>query len=803
MDNQVQSYLTEPLDFSLSPREIDYFKIPVEQLRSDGFTVDTHDLKPVPNAPFTTEDLEGLTEDNRETVIFNMQTGKGKTTVCYDLIEKYANAGYIVFMVSPFKKLIEKDYEALNGLNVGVFNYNDIETLDLEAYREEDIDTYIQPALGKNVQIMTINCLLQNPGEDTPRQSHVKRKYLDELFEACRINGHKVVIFIDEIHESITNFHFDYIPNLLRWEPLVHKCFVSSATFIPASFPVIKYISMLTGGCIRVYDMPRHKLQDANGNLSSASLHLHFVDKEYSSTSLEPLSHIADLLAKYSNGYKVNILTAYKSFTDSIMKGDTSSPIVKAIRALKPRVLTSDNNALFDADGNNIGTNFKTGINMLGNNSVLIVILPFVKNRETSFGVFSDGIPSIIQSLARIRSNGNIHIFLKRPSYVLDKDVLRMAVPDALGRNTADKSHHIQNWSLEYLKMSYHFIRSQREDIISWIDSKQKARRVDSQPTFALNYTYPSYEQYLITDSQGILVKNHASFGSDLSSYILWASITDQFCNGKLTEITYTSPMEIRVELTDATMRTVLGRYVSSDVFEACKSQSFKAAYALLTDRMANTFRTETDNVGKMTSLRLRNKFVKREKEYSLSELRRQAKFNKLILDLMVEAFSAGAISTIDPKDYVAVCLNNAIGTESACVQPTLIEFYRQLDTLRLAFLKFIEDNYVLNKDRVPTVHKDLYLILPNALTEQIVMLYNALQKEDFFIYCGAIPFLSASIDKADDGLKKSIYNEFKRYFTNIGSSMVKVDGNEEYYKVEGSLERTLASPLTEFILLR
>src|SRR5205085_311646 len=96
---------------------------------------------------------------------------------------------------------------------------------------------------------------------------------------------------------------------------------------------------------------------------------------------------------------------------------------------LRPRILTSETVNEFDPNGNHIGTNFKTGINMVGDKSVLIIVMPHYGDKQTSLGAFSDGVPSIIQSLARIRGEGNVHIFLRKPSVILDKANIRSAYP--------------------------------------------------------------------------------------------------------------------------------------------------------------------------------------------------------------------------------------------------------------------------------------------------------------------------------------------------------------------------------------
>jgi hypothetical protein len=64
----------------------------------------------------------------------------------------------------------------------------------------------------------------------------------------------------------------------------------------------------------------------------------------------------------------------------------------------------------------NIGTTFKTGINIeKSNTSFFIIAPPKYAYEDKDFKVFAGGISSVIQALARVRGNGNTHIFFITP----------------------------------------------------------------------------------------------------------------------------------------------------------------------------------------------------------------------------------------------------------------------------------------------------------------------------------------------------------------------------------------------------
>jgi hypothetical protein len=111
---------------------------------------------------------------------------------------------------SPFQKLVEKDYNELKeGIEFeNIFKYTFIEGSKNE-YRSS-----LTWGVEVRIPIMTINCLLGNPGDDQYEQAFVKRDFLNYLFQIIHSSGRKIVFFFDEIHEAVHNFINEFITKI-------------------------------------------------------------------------------------------------------------------------------------------------------------------------------------------------------------------------------------------------------------------------------------------------------------------------------------------------------------------------------------------------------------------------------------------------------------------------------------------------------------------------------------------------------------------------------------------------------------
>jgi hypothetical protein len=549
MQHYTIPYVTDNIEFSETPKEIDYFKIPVESLKADGFKVSQHLISLSPKEHLSVANhLKEIDHSITESIILNIQVGKGKTTACYELMGKYATEGYMVIVLSPFKKLVEKDSIALCQKGLKVFTYD---ILSSENYK--DTGEY----LAYSIQVMTINCLLGNPGEDRYAQAAIKSNYLANIRTFCIENKMKVVMFFDEVHESIKNFHAEFIPNLYFWEQIVHKSYISSATYTPASIPVIRYIVALSGGSISVYETPRLVVENP------ASLHLHLVSDEYSSQNVQPLRHLAKVISNNAGKY-FHILTGHKKLARELanVHERNESEIINAVCGLSPVLITGDNDEPFNESNNNLGTSFKTGIDIKEPNSLFIVIVPPLKE-NAEYGIFSDGLPSVLQSLARIRSRGQVHVFLFMPQKLLVNDIdATISISLEELHSLERRGYKLQNSFYNSLMEGYERSKMRRERIIN------RLRDIQTVSKLSIDYHYPTFSDYLVQHSENHLAKNEYAFGREISPYVIWAAINRQFTNCVLKEITHTHRRIRQVHLDKDTVNEKLQQLLTKEILD-------------------------------------------------------------------------------------------------------------------------------------------------------------------------------------------------------------------------------------------
>ena len=731
-------YIREDIPFKVNNQSIDYFKIPIDRLIKDGFTAKKIEIPNVPGGFLNFErDFQKFKMTDKETVIFNFQVGKGKTTICYELIKKYSESGNIVIVCSPFKKLVEKDYSELTLANPSTIIRNYIQIDDLI----KD-DFTISDFVKCNIHVMTINCLLQNPGNDRFEQSAIKRDYLNAIKQYAKHNKKKVIIFFDEIHESISNFHSILLPSLYSWKEFVHKCFISSATFIEASVPVIKYIGLLTNKCIRVFESDRIQ------QLDLANIHLHITEGKYNQKRLNALLMLKDIIKIYHpisfqelieetnrpefeknksdfleklaeyNSKKIIILSGYKSIVKSLLDKSKLKPndksksdrIIESITYLFPKILTSDTDEIFDESSNYIGTTFKTGINIKDQNSIYIIIIPVIENDKKSnghYGIFSDGIPSIIQAIARKRSKGDIHIITHMPneSILLGNEDLRTILPTSFLNGKKVKSYAIQNNG--YIEIEKNYNR-RRDKIKTYINDLK-----EEYP----NYHYPSLEDYFITSSQNLLVKNLENWGKGLSPYILWASLNNQFCNAELKTITnYIKQYNIIYLKVDKESETLFS-FVKHKINEDLKDKSIIDAFEYVRSMLMTT-----NNF-------MPNKFSINKRTYIFEAACRLPLFNQSVLNIS-EYLRINKAKKVSKYEYIRRRITEA---KSKKQLTEIDKLYIRLDKYNDIIKTFVTSNVFENDKGEILLHKDLYLKFPEVKLLEIFNLLLEIKDADSF----------------------------------------------------------------------
>lgn len=489
--------------------------------------------------------------DEKSTTVINAGVGQGKTYSIIEIVKKYYDLEeYIIFIAPPYTSLIQQYYDST--INSGI--------PENQVYRYENIGTNldIDPRTSR-IQILTVNALLGNPGDNAILNSEAKRTYINTMVQYCRDSRKKVVFIYDEIHDAIHNFKEEYIFNLWKWRDVIHKNIIISATFNEASKVVIKYLANLTDKKIQLIESERKRIPE-----KQSELYLHFNNKnKYSFNDEGIIKIVQSLILK---GKEIDILCYSKKLANDIYNSDEEGSIGVLLRSKFSNIQNCTSGLVenqrqdreppinrFDPTKCNIGTNFKTGISIEKENHAFIIIMP-PKRKEDSFknyyGIFSDGINSIIQALARQRKKGEIHIILPCPSPI-DYSTLPFSRDIVQGKFFKE---NYPNQSLSRIPTENYIkhtsINLQHEELRSYYSDIYR-RNVENEIEFLNNQreesiprlTFPSQDKFTLTHGEKYLTNNY--FKADLSTIVTYYAITNQFSNCKLKEIYGTTELII------------------------------------------------------------------------------------------------------------------------------------------------------------------------------------------------------------------------------------------------------------------
>ncbi|GLB52788.1 hypothetical protein NBRC110019_18280 [Neptunitalea chrysea] len=554
MNKHIESELFQnyPIEFKeINPEDFQYVFSPNgERVERNIYTIENNGKKikiSPDNEGYINDTFQNSIDINyKNTVVVNAAVGQGKSYAIIQTIKRYyeAQEDYLIIVASPFVSLVKQYCNDI--INTGipeedVYNYENLG-------RDNDIN-YI----GKPVQVVTVNTLLGNPGEDGFKNSDIKREYLDRLDRYCELRKIKVVFIYDEIHDSYHNFKQQYIFNLWKWKNVIHKNFILSATYNEASKVVIEYLAELTDFKIKIIESERKRFLE-----KQSSLYLHY-SSSYSFSTNTP--EIKDLIKSLvGEGKKIDILCYSKALSKSII--NPKEEIGKLLLATYGEVkdCTSDlitnqrvgNEApknQYDNTMCNVGTNFKTGVSIKKENHAFVIVMPPRSARlwfKNTYGIFSGGINSVIQALARQRNKGEIHIVLPKP------DKFEYNSLEYTNMTNSQKEKFINY----YDQITYHeetekpvtYIKLNRQDYFMREFYENKLKRnvireinlVESSSRSELPIlSYPTYDQFKLEVGEDYLANEYPIFGEDISAYITYAALANQFINCTLKEIKF------------------------------------------------------------------------------------------------------------------------------------------------------------------------------------------------------------------------------------------------------------------------
>lgn len=491
--------------------------------------------------------------DTQNTVVINAGVGQGKSHSVINMLTKYANSDdYLVIVAVPYNNLINQYVKDISQLisPSRIFNFLNIQDVYFgEKSKEEnfflieDTDLINEfKVTNYDVHVLTINALLGNPGDTKLFQAMKKTRYFNKLRGYCEKANKKLVLILDEVHDSIHNFREEHLYKLWNYQDLVHKIFIVSATFNEASKEVIKYLSEFTNRKIQIIEAKRIRILE-----KQSRLHINF----FSGYTVDQDAELIKLTEKLIKNKKPFDMMVYsKSLTTKFLAKPLSGKyktISMLLHPLKDQInkcysdpFDPKANQKYNSSKINIGTNFSTGISIKKENHSYIIIFPKDISIEyfNNKGVFTSGVNAVIQSLARQRKKGDIYIFLPRPL-----DLSKNSLPYDEFHNDViyDVFQECKSFTSNPDTISYTNINNQYKELHEVYEklynrSSLARRKINETNRTGMNrLLYPPKEIFIMEKGEKFL--SGTFFGGDLSAYILWASICNQFLNCRLESI--------------------------------------------------------------------------------------------------------------------------------------------------------------------------------------------------------------------------------------------------------------------------
>lgn len=528
---------------------------------TDGFkVVEKTILTPDVNGYLGNQLRESINLEETNTVVINAAVGQGKSFECINIASEYlsmvddnGNTKYVVLFIAPFKSLINQYEKRLITKGIAASNIFNYSSLDKSADNLQSISKL-------PIHILTINTLIGNHGEEGFIQSPVKREYIKAIIKHCEVTRKKVIFIFDEMHESTHVFKEKFIFNLWKWSYLLHKSFILSATYTESSKVIIKYLAELTEDKIQIIETERIKHPE------QSRLHL-CLNNSFSYK--EDDENIALLIEEEcKKGRMVHILCFSEKLATKIATPiiqQDSEPIYSRIGAIlidyftEINLCTGSQQNRFNEDKCNVGTTFKTGVSIENANVSFFIITPHLgaydENFNKYFGIFSDGINSIIQSIARVRKgNNDIFIVMPTPKKLIkdcinDWDYIRNTLNVTDFRKVAKSNDYADYHSLDsQSQLLHHFyggvICGFTYPGIENFNNRYMygEHRNPSKPR--LEFT--TEDLFILEEGDTYLASGYEIFGADISAYIVWAAYKNQFINTTLHSVYFEETIELK-----------------------------------------------------------------------------------------------------------------------------------------------------------------------------------------------------------------------------------------------------------------
>ncbi|ERJ58109.1 DEAD/DEAH box helicase [Sphingobacterium paucimobilis] len=506
----------------VSPKthSIKYKKIETADFDCTQFHISKDILTPNPTTEFIdyTEitPKSGSIEDSNTTVL-NIGLGLGKSYSLIKLIEKHLNdPTNIVLLSAPFHSLI-KEYHN-NILKDTSITKKQILTID-------DIDKGVKfDVTTHKVHLLTTHLLLSTGIEKQAFPSAKRLDYLHDILTISKENDRKLVLIIDEIHESIELFNETSIQKLWRFKDIIKKIYCASATFSEVSKVVLKYLAELTDNNILIFENEREQRK----NLSD--LHLHIV----SDTSIKSFDYVIEKLIKSMTSSHIDIITPTKSLAQEIRKNIIEAKL-KTSKQINICIGQDRNKKSYDPTLLNIGTTFTTGNNITHPDHELIVILPSSRKVILNNIYSSQGYIKLLQTIGRQRNKGKVHIIFDDALFI--DSVKHKAFLKPIEEQIVDTGL-IENKYCKYSDVNKEF-KLLKDTYNKWCTIFKTATTQHEIITRAVTITTPldvvHFEKFSFEYGDKYLQDNF--FCGSIGTFVLWAALFNQFTTCSLVDI--------------------------------------------------------------------------------------------------------------------------------------------------------------------------------------------------------------------------------------------------------------------------
>jgi len=571
-------------------------------------------INPDDNGYIHKELSDKLSLKEKNTVVINAPVGYGKSYTILKTIKKIHDEipNSKIIVATPFVSLVKQYVNDIKNIGIpekNIYDYTNLGRNPKEKYNN------------KKIHVITVNTLLGNPGEDGFKNSIAKRMYLDKITLEAELKNEKVFFIYDEIHDTIQNFKEEFIFYLWKWSNVIHKNIIVSATFNEASKVVIKYLAELTDFKIQIIESVRKRFPE-----KQSELFLHYSsDFSYDIDTKEIVNVINDLLNRDRN---VDILCYSKNLAKSILRdnkgigkrlkekfgilNDCTSQLV-----LNQRMENVPPKNRFNNEMCNIGTNFKSGVNIIKENHSFVIIMPPNSSRmffRNKFGIFSNGVNNVIQALARQRKKGEIHIILPRP----DKFNIESLSEANMSESQIKMFEHfykevegytnseVGNVNYIPLKKQDYLIKNHYENnLLGYLQWEiRKVEKLKPSRATLPRLEFPPYEIYKLNRGEEYLSNTFEIFGEDISAFVTYSAFTNQFINCNLVKINKKEILFFEEGKIQSNLKTIFNNHFGENYFNLTRNPSnFSMFYNRFREELFQNYQLKIKNQEKWNNI--------------------------------------------------------------------------------------------------------------------------------------------------------------------------------------------------------